>query len=621
MGGEIRRAVLLRHAQSRLDAQAAAAAAHGIPLRPLLLLQVENDSGSKAEADGERLLRETLAWTASGAVVRADGDSRALRDALARPDLKALVFKEAGALGFDAPEASVLVSFRPVLAQDRALQAIGRTLRIPAALRQRLDDPSRPLPDDVRELLTTAWICVPDPEVQAGYSAAARALNALEQALDVPIRTEAIPEAPVPVPPGLPGVPARPTGVSGPAPTSAPLHGPLFDGSLPSSSPPGLAVPAIPPANRLKAVYPDMAFFQTHAAELGLRIHLRRLATPETPTDPPARLPSEQSADLGLLDTLGDDVLWQALEPTPADLQALAPQARGLVQVRLVEDAMRLDGSDDAGDRLSFFLEIADPVLLALEAHRLLRRRFHHLEYGLQDRLRARLKDHPGVRAMTLSPQGVEILFVALMLQRADRLAALLDDLRDARARTTTVALPDALVSPRDLALPRRARNLYGTDMPEPGALAGWRAPDLPEAILVGGVRHTLAPMDETFALNAPERAFVDLVEDPSLADVIRWWHRNPPRKPWSVGLRRSDQGGLHHPDFVVGLADGRRRLVETKEDVETIARLRRRAPLKSYGEEVFLHAGRDGLRMTASDGQPTGPRLMPLAMAGLLRR
>jgi hypothetical protein len=621
MGEELRRKILLRHAQSRLDAQAAAAAAHGISLRPLLLLQVANDAGGKAEAEGETFLRETLGWTDAGAVVRADGDSRVLREALGRPGLRALVFKEAGALGFDAPEASVLVSFRPVLAQDRALQAIGRTLRIPPALRQRLVDSSRPLPDDVRELLTTAWICVPDPDVQAGFSQAARALNALEQALDVPIRTEAIPEAPVPAAPGPFGASSPPVSRAVPASPTAPVHGPLFDGPFPSSPPSGLAAPAIPSTNRLKAVYPDMAALQAHAAELGLRIHRRRPATPETPTDPPARLPSEQNADLGLLDALGDDVLWQALEPTPADLQALAPQAHGLIQLRLVEDAMRLDRTDDPGERLSVFLEIEDPDLLALEAHRLLRRRFHHLEYGLQNRLRARLKDHPGVRAMALSPQGVEILFVALMLQRADRLAALLDDLRDARARTTTVALPDALVSPPDLALPRRARNLYGTDMPEPGALAGWRAPDLPEAVLVGGVRTTLAPMDETFALNAPERAFVDLVEDPSLADVVRWWHRNPPRKPWSVGLRRTDRGGLHHPDFVVGLADGRRRLVETKEDAETIARLRRRPPLKSYGAEVFLHAGRDGLRAAAADGQPTGPLLTPLALRGLLQR
>ena len=89
----------------------------------------------------------------------------------------------------------------------------------------------------------------------------------------------------------------------------------------------------------------------------------------------------------------------------------------------------------------------------------------------------------------------------------------------------------------------------------------------------------------------------------PLLAGEVRWWHRNPPRKSWSVGLRRSNSGGLHYPDFIIGLANGTRRLVETKENTDMIAHLQRREPLKVYGLEILLHAGLDGLRNTPSKG------------------
>lgn len=615
---EIRRQALLRHAGDRLEAQATAAAAHGIRLRPLLLLQVGNDDGEKAEEQGEALLRKTFGWTHPEAVARADGESRALRAALAMPGLRALVFKEAGALGFDAPEASALVSFRPVLAQDRAQQAIGRVLRIPEAVRRRLDDASRPLPETDLELLTTAWVCVPDQDVQAGYSRAAKALNALEEAFDVEVQVEAL--APSVRLADGPAPQAAKTDVVHPAPSVRSLDDlPLFGGPLQAPLPAPPMAPLAP--DGLWAAYPTFADLERHAADLGLRLHRRRPASVETPTDPPAFLPSELHADLALLDTIDDATIWEALLPSEDDLASLEPQARGFVQVQLVEDALRLDRPTDAPVRLSSFLEIQDPTALALSAHLLLRRRFSRLETGLQNRLRARLLAHAPVQAMALTPQGFEVLFVALMLRRADRIVSLLAEIRQARAETTRAQLPDLLASPIQAALPSRARGLYQTDMPVRGTLTDWRAPRLPEAILVGGVRTTVAAMDEDFSLNKAEQAFLHLVEDPALADTVRWWHRNPPRKTWSVGLRRIDQGGLHYPDFVVGLADGRRRLVETKEDVETIANLRRREPLKAYGPEVFLHAGPDGLRATASDGQPTGPRLTPQALAGLLRR
>lgn len=49
------------------------------------------------------------------------------------------------------------------------------------------------------------------------------------------------------------------------------------------------------------------------------------------------------------------------------------------------------------------------------------------------------------------------------------------------------------------------------------------------------------------------------------------------------------------------------------------IARLQRREPLKVYGPEILLHAGRDGLRNTSSKGDPIGPCPTPKTLLALL--
>lgn len=343
-------------------------------------------------------MRQTLGWTDSDAVVRADGESQALRRALARPGLRALVFKEAGALSFDAPEASALVSFRPVLDDARAQQALGRILRIPDSVRRRLAA-GPPLPDDVRSLLSTAWVCVPDAGIQAGYVQAARALNALEETFDIPVQDQPLV---LRTPPASPAAasPASPATTSSAHPADL---GPLFGGA--DDRPAPFPAVAIARTDTLKAAYPNFDTLRAHAADLGLRLHPRRRATAETPTHPPAVLPSERAADLALLQTVDDAILWQALTPGPGDLAALLPQAKGLIEAQVVQDALRLDHPGDVPVRLSQFLKIEDPIALAFAAETCLRRRFPHLEAGLTDRLRTRLRQHPDAQAIGLSPR------------------------------------------------------------------------------------------------------------------------------------------------------------------------------------------------------------------------
>jgi hypothetical protein len=69
--------------------------------------------------------------------------------------------------------------------------------------------------------------------------------------------------------------------------------------------------------------------------------------------------------------------------------------------------------------------------------------------------------------------------------------------------------------------------------------------------------------------LNRDEMAFAEML-DRDLSGTVEWWHRNEPRKPWSIGLILPN-GAQYFPDFVVKvngrtLGDGLL-LVETKGD------------------------------------------------------
>lgn len=56
--------------------------------------------------------------------------------------------------------------------------------------------------------------------------------------------------------------------------------------------------------------------------------------------------------------------------------------------------------------------------------------------------------------------------------------------------------------------------------------------------------------------LNSWEEAFADML-DRDTQDVVRWWHRNLPNKPWSVQVLL-DNGRGFFPDFIIGI-EGRK--------------------------------------------------------------
>ena len=98
--------------------------------------------------------------------------------------------------------------------------------------------------------------------------------------------------------------------------------------------------------------------------------------------------------------------------------------------------------------------------------------------------------------------------------------------------------------------------------------------------------------------LNGWEKQFAELL-DRDGNQVVTWWHRNEPRKDWSVNVLLPDGSGFY-PDFVIGI-EGRKTedgalLVDPKERFETSQQAPKvLAKHRTYGRVLIL--AKDGLR------------------------
>ncbi len=93
--------------------------------------------------------------------------------------------------------------------------------------------------------------------------------------------------------------------------------------------------------------------------------------------------------------------------------------------------------------------------------------------------------------------------------------------------------------------------------------------------------------------LNLWETDFARLLDGDSQS-VVNWWHRNEPRKPWSVQVLLEDGRGFF-PDFVIGMADRPTEegvmLADPKNRFEVArehAKAQARHPI--YGQVLILH-------------------------------
>ncbi len=152
-------------------------AERGIPVTPLMLVQVEDQASGDAdpvERVRQKLLEigvpaPTIAVHTSG---QPDPDFHILAH---DPSREVLVFKVAVATGFDAPRAWTLVSVRPNRTPAFGLQIVGRIMRVHPAVRAIAGQD---------EMLDRGYVFLTDADLQAGLDAAAAELKAVRSSIE-----------------------------------------------------------------------------------------------------------------------------------------------------------------------------------------------------------------------------------------------------------------------------------------------------------------------------------------------------------------------------------------------------------------------------------------------------
>jgi len=113
-----------------------------------------------------------------------------------------------------------------------------------------------------------------------------------------------------------------------------------------------------------------------------------------------------------------------------------------------------------------------------------------------------------------------------------------------------------------------------------------------------------LAPYDGSHVEGEDECKFTSALDK---AHFVKWWHRNPPKKSYSVRLVRGEHKNYFYPDFLIFLehfpgAEPLQRLIETKESIKDAVRKSKRASAL-YGPVMFLTKDQSKWRWINADG------------------
>jgi type III restriction enzyme len=602
----------------------------GIDLTPLLLVQVGNGGKTVEEAEHE-LIRICKVPPAAIGKHSADAPDPVLMAAIANdPTKEVLIFKQSAGTGFDAPRAFVLASTKTVNDPDFAMQFIGRVMRVAQPIRVGFPR-SQPIPAD----LDTAYVYLADADAQRGFQAAVQNASAVKNQLDgqterletrqtlsgattytnrdtaQPPLMYAMPEQPDHSAKPLPVLeserePDAATGVFGP-------QSGLWASAQGNSSAGGVldeVQAATATASRVAA--------PRNESELIAALRERGIATYRKRSDLagiPRCLQREQRPQLADMARVSHAVA----ERLPLD------ETLKLTAVKAATDQLRereVHTELTQGTRREEAVEvITDRQALAREAIAVLRRipqvEDEDVSIIVRD-LAARLGPVFAEQGVTfpdpkdLTRRARDAAFWVIRY-RPDAVVELIQSIvSEFTSSEDSESLPDAMVFPTDLPLTPSRKNIYGVMPPSSDELGRiGDALGIDQQASLG--EHTIdfdatvwrqATFDGGFAFNGEEREFAKSLDD---ADFVRWWHRNPDRKPYSVRLVRADHQNYFYPDFVVCIehATGESpipRLIETKDDTKDAARKARRIP-RIYGKVLFVTRDQGVLRVVNDDG------------------
>lgn len=506
-------------------------AAAGIDLVPLLMVQAGSSESIKEIRHG--LIGLGFADETISTHTSDEPDENFL--SLAHDETKeVLIFKMAAALGFDAPRAFCMVSMRPIKSTDFGTQLIGRILRVHKRLQGR----------ELPPMLRHGYLFLADHDSQAGISTAAEKINQLKSQLTQTSPFVMLTKV---------GGEANLQLISNNQPILFPVAPEHTDseGRADRPGPPKLSPAAgqglLDLLDALVAKVRTDAATEAEAVPGVHRYPLRpgmplRFLTQELPLDILEHLLTcmEQQVafnNSALLTALAKDVQIIRIEKTHfANAQE---EQRSIIQARIdLEKAER-------------------------QAQLMLMRQTYLSPKELQDHLLKRLAEEFVNHGLSEVAQDEERLEAALSLILV-RYPGLLKDVEKqcaARFSFTREAEPlPGFVDSAEALLPS-FKNIYG-----------------------------VFPSD----LNEWEVEFAKLLDNDTSGTVL-WWHRNPPRKKYSVAIVRPD-GGRFFPDFLVGVKgrsvgkDGIL-LIETKHAIGSVdSKIKAVIEHKDYGRALMIH-------------------------------
>jgi superfamily II DNA or RNA helicase len=480
----------------------------GINLTPLMLVQVATSEKDDDVARARANLKLLGFREEAIASYTAKEPSDDLLAVALDETIEVLIFKMAVALGFDAPRAFTLVSMRGAKDTDFGIQVVGRILRVHRLLQGR----------EVPELLRNGYVFLADAENQTGLTSAAGKINAIRTGLSeispytmvVNIagqnQVQIVRNGQSTMLPVEPQAPAIPNTAQD---SNVPFY--TVTGSLSGGMQSVLDgfVLAVPEAQTEQTR--RIAAVLSGATQFKLKIPALKFKTERMPLGTDALL-----ACIGGKVAIGDRELNQGR-------QAKTTVIRREEEIfsRTVIDTKyqaRISEAEIArrAQRVLFEPDYLDPR----DLHAVLIKR-------LRSEYEARGFDYDE-RELELVLDLILVASPNLIRQTARECAAQYAELMDTSPLPESIELPSGARTSR--------LNVYGVMPPD---------------------------------LNRDEMAFAERL-DSDLSGTVEWWHRNEPRKPWSIGLILPN-GAQYFPDFVVkvngrSLGDGLL-LIETKGD------------------------------------------------------
>ncbi|MBI5658125.1 MAG: DEAD/DEAH box helicase family protein [Nitrosomonadales bacterium] len=626
---------VLRQAWKRSQRLKKQLQAAGVPLTPLLLVQVANGDKTVEEAE-QALINLCGVHPALIGKHSSDDPDPVLMAAIANDSSKeVLIFKQSAGTGFDAPRAFVLASTKPVNDADFAMQFIGRVMRVARPIREAFPKPM-PIPPD----LNTAYVYLADAEAQGGFESAVQASSAVKSQLEgqtekllvrqtnsgALVYTNRETNQP-PLDYGLPLPESKasfdfqehefpPHASSGPQQNlfgNLPVSGNADDGY-------GLDEPIRMPAANVPLRKYEAPRSEAELLELLSTKSIRAYPLHSNIRNLPRALKREQRPVMQDMNKVSEAVAMRL--PISDELKRNAVRA---ALNRLKEKEVHTELTKGVRHEEEVLM-ITDRSALAREAIGIL----HNLQQVededvriivevLASRLRGLIEEEFEHLDEETRPHEAELKRYArdaahwVIRREAQSIAELMQSLI---AEFTTLEdaapLPDLMVFPVALSLAASHKNIYGVLPPSEDDLAKietllvldereWLAD---RQMTLAGSALSIGKYDSLLKLNGEEREFAKALDR---ADFVEWWHRNPDRKPYAVRLVRGEHQNYFHPDFVVCLShlpndESMIRLIETKESTKDASRKARRIP-KYYGKVLFLTRDQSRLRVVKDDG------------------